>query len=84
MRSEPGVMHFPGTDGVLTVCTTNQTILWCLESRLGLAKNRKLRLDARIDWNGKDIQARLNTFLSLENIDGAELLFIDLLIIKKV
>lgn len=41
MRTEPEVTYFPGTDGVLTVCTINQTPLWCLESRLGLAKKRE-------------------------------------------
>lgn len=44
MRTEPGVTHFPGTRGVPAVCTMNQTLLWCLESRLRLAKNRKLWL----------------------------------------
>lgn len=58
MRNEPWVTHFPGTEGVLTVYTTNQTLLWCLESRLGLAKNRKL--SARIDLSRQDVQTQLD------------------------
>lgn len=64
MKNEPGVTHFPGTDGVLTGCTTNQTSVWCLESRLGLTKNRKLWLGARIDLNRQDIQTQLDTPLT--------------------
>lgn len=63
MRTEPGVTYFPGTDGVLTGCTTNQGPLWCLESRLGLAKNRKF-------WPG----ATGRFFLSLELLDGIGLI----------
>lgn len=53
METEPGVTYFPGTDSVLTLCTTNQTPMWCLQSGLGLAKNRKLSLVYVSIWTNK-------------------------------
>lgn len=66
MRTEPGVKHFPGTDTVLNVCSTNQSPLWCLKSRLGLAKNRKLAC-VHVDLKRQHTQTQLDCKF---NVDG--------------